>query len=274
MTAARGARLILLVLLAALLAGAAPAAPKRGPAADLAPFFAGREGAFVLLDVRTGRTLRYNPRRCRQRFQPCSTRKIPDGLIGLETGVIPDADTKIKWDGTKYRNEAHNQDHSLRTALAASTNWYFERVLAQVGLERVRRCYREFGYGNRTVGAEYLGDDLQISADEQVDFLLRLYRNQLPLSRRTMDLMRDVMVRERTAKGVLRGKTGTGGHTRDRGPRRPDSEMVATLGWFVGWVEHDGHASIFALNLSGDNNPTGRLAQRVATNILKHRGLL
>lgn len=265
----------LLTLLLALFTAAVPAA--EDGEIDLGRFFAPHEGAFVLYSTRSKSTLRYNPARCARRFPPQSTRKIPEGLIGLETGAIPGPDGKLKWDGTKYAIVAHNRDHSLRTAFAASTNWFFAEVDRNVGPAQLARFFKAFRYGNQDLGGStgiYPEDRLAISADEQVAFLLRLYKGDLPVSDRTMIAMQDVMVVKNTPAGLMRAKTGTGGRTKDGGPRRPDSEMVATLGWFVGWVEHGGDAQIFAANLSGGDNPTGQKAQAVVEKILASRGLL
>src|SRR4030095_11993155 len=71
-------------------------------AQDLSKYFQNTEGAFVLYDMKNDRYLRYNEQRCRERFSPFSTFKIPNSLIGLETGVIKDAEFVIRWDSKKY----------------------------------------------------------------------------------------------------------------------------------------------------------------------------
>ena len=258
----------MLGVLFTVLTAVAGAAPKRE--ADLSRFFQGRRGAFVMLDVRNGTYTRYNPERCRQRFAPCSTFKIPNSLIGLETGVIPNPDYLMKWDGTKHYIPASNRDHTLRTAFRDSVIWYYRKLAARVGTERMRHYVKAFGYGNQEVpdaGEGFWLDRLKISPDEQVAFLHRLYRNDLPLSRRTMDHVREVMLAARTKRGILRGKTGTQGYARG-------DDMVATMGWYVGWVEHGGSAHIFATNITGGPSPMGRDARRITEAILKSRGLL
>src|SRR6185436_16830723 len=82
-----------------LMAGMLHAAGK-GEEVDLSKHFAGtQDGCFVLLDLKMGTALRYKPERCAKRFSPCSTFKIPNSLIGLETGVIKDLDHVFRWDG-------------------------------------------------------------------------------------------------------------------------------------------------------------------------------
>src|SRR3712207_3142317 len=70
---------------------------------DLASYFKPYPaGAFVLYDLKRDSYLRYNEARCRERFSPYSTFKIPNSLIGLDTGVITDAEFVIRWDEKKY----------------------------------------------------------------------------------------------------------------------------------------------------------------------------
>jgi hypothetical protein len=70
-------------------------------AQDLRPYFKNTEGCFVLYDLKQNRYLRYNAARCRTRFSPFSTFKIANSLIGLETGVIQDAEFVMAWDRAK-----------------------------------------------------------------------------------------------------------------------------------------------------------------------------
>ncbi len=49
----------------------------------------------VLYDAKRDRYIRHNKSRCRTRFSPKSTFKIPNSLIGLEIGVIRDLDFAI-----------------------------------------------------------------------------------------------------------------------------------------------------------------------------------
>src|SRR5512140_3209000 len=86
----------LIVVAAALACTAAHAAER-----DLAPYFQGLKGTFVLYNSAKGTYTRYNPRRAAERLTPCSTYKIPNSLIGLETGVVRDAAFVIPYDAKR-----------------------------------------------------------------------------------------------------------------------------------------------------------------------------
>ena len=53
---------------------------------DLKQQYAGFTGGFSILELKTGKKFLYNPELCATRFSPCSTFKIANSLIGLETG--------------------------------------------------------------------------------------------------------------------------------------------------------------------------------------------
>ncbi len=238
---------LLLMLLAS--AGAAEA-----NAQDLARVFGNTEGAFVLYDLRNNRYVRYNEARCRQRFTPASTFKIPNSLIGLETRVVRDADFLIAWDRQRYPNEGRPntapfihwwKDHTLRSAMKYSVLWYYIEIARQVGARRMQRYVSQFRYGNGDTsgGIEqfWRNSTLRISADEQVDFLRRFHTEELSVSKRSTGIVKDIILLEETATYRLSGKTGAA--PSDNG----------TLAWFVGYLERDGNVYFFALNMDGAN---------------------
>ena len=116
---------------------APPAATKVVPP-DLERIFPNFDGALVLYQLSEDRTFRYNPDRCSERLLPASTFKIMNALVGLETGVVPDQDFVLPWDGTEYEIPEWNQDHSLKTAFQNSVVWYYQEVARRVGPEEMQ----------------------------------------------------------------------------------------------------------------------------------------
>ena len=225
------------------------------PTQDLSPFFKNTVGAFVLYDSKRDHYIRYNEARCRQRFSPKSTFKIPNSLIGLETGVIRDAEFVIPWNRQKYPPQdnwnqepfAHwAQDHTLRSAIKYSVVWYYRELALRVGQQKMKRYVARFNYGNKAVSGRidnfWLDGSLRISANEQIDFLKAFYNGQLPVSRRTTQIVRDILELEKTPTYKLSAKTGGGSI----------SEGVY-IGWFVGYVETKENVYFFAMNIEGAN---------------------
>lgn len=115
---------------------------------------------------------------------PASTFKIPHALVALQTGVVTDPDAKETWDGKKQWVEACAADQSLRTAIQESCVWFFQRTAAKIGEERMRTQLAALDYGNAKVegaiGMFWLaGGSLQVTPDEQLDFVVRMFDGKL-----------------------------------------------------------------------------------------------
>jgi beta-lactamase class D len=234
---------------------------------ELEKYFQGFTGAFVLYDLNNDHYSRYNPERGSQRFLPASTFKILNSLIGLETGVIPDENYVIKWDGTQYENPAWNQDHTLKTAFQNSVVWYYQELARRVGKEKMQYYIDAVGYGNKDITGKidsfWLNGALRISADEQVKLLKRLYRDDLPFSQRTMKIVKEIMLLENADTYRLRGKTGSG------------KVGVTYIGWFIGYVEEKDNVYFFATNIESSTlDANGVKAKETAQDILHGLELL
>ena len=118
-------------------------------------FAATPDACLVLADLATGEVRRWNPERAAERLSPCSTFKIPNALIGLQTGVVTGPDDLKTWDGTDKGRKPWNQDQTLASAVRVSAAWYFQdlarghfvvrRLEARYGAEAVRLAYEGGG---------------------------------------------------------------------------------------------------------------------------------
>jgi beta-lactamase class D len=226
------------------------------------------DGAFVLYDMNANQYTRHNPERCAQAFLPASTYKIVNALIALETGIASDADYVIKWDGQHYPIEDWNRDHTLRSAMKYSVVWYYLELAQREGQGTIQKYVDAIGYGNRDISggdpAFWLNGNLRISANEQIDLLVRLYKDDLPFSKRSMDIVKDILVREKNSDYILRAKFGS--TTQDSIP----------IGWYVGYLEKDSNVYFFATNVSGQISDSKFLESReaITINILRDLGIL
>jgi beta-lactamase class D len=263
--------------------GAKPAEPAEVPApkptaevVDLSAHLRGLDGAFVLYDKNENRYVRHDPARAAERFSPCSTFKIPNTLIALDTGVASGADFAIPWDRERDPPQPWwdalgldwKRDHTLATALRASVVWFYQELARRIGAERMAAYLERFGYGNRDVSGGvdrfWLASTLAISADEQVEFLRRFYDERLGVSHRATEITKQILVLERGEGWSLSAKTGFGTIGDGR-----------AVGWLVGYVERGGDVYFFALNLSGADGGAVRAARLdVAKEILRALGAL
>jgi beta-lactamase class D len=175
---------------------------------------------------------------------PASTFKIPNSVIALETGVVGDPDTDIfKWDGVVRSVEAWNRDHTMRSAIAVSAVPVYQEIARRIGAERMQKYLDLFEYGNRDIGGGidqfWLTGRLRIDPVQQIDFVDRLRRGTLPVSKRSQELVRDILPVTKSGDSIIRAKTGLLGAENGK----------PSLGWLVGWVEHGSAPTVFALNL-------------------------
>jgi len=251
-------------------AGSSTAAtPATNAAVDIGQRFRARDvtGTFALLAVHDDTLLLHDPARAEREFLPASTFKIPNSLIALETGVVKDPDEVWKYDGAKTGPETTWHDQSLRTGIKESAVWMYQEIARRVGEKRMQEWIDRLGYGNRNIGGGidqfWLSGEIRITARQQVDFLRRLYKEDLPFSPRTITAVKDILVHEKTDTHVLRGKTGLAGF-----------ENKPALGWFVGWLERGDRAWVFAMNLDWKEKMPFGLRKELTVEILRALGLM
>lgn len=240
--------LLLTVVACGPRAATRPSSPIR---LDLPAFTGGRPACLVVTDAGGKVVAREGGKRCAQRFSPCSTFKIPNTLIGLETGVLTGPETVIPWDKERYPQEDWwppewtDRVHDLRSAFARSFVPYYRALALRVGRAAMVRHLKTFAYGDEVIGehldAFWLDGALRISADEQVRFLRALHLGRLGVSARSRAVLRQIMIHETREGQVLRAKTGTCGGNGGR----------ETLGWIVGSVEHGDRVHFYAFNVEG-----------------------
>jgi beta-lactamase class D len=240
---------------------------------DLSHYFVGVDGTFVLLNGSTPEYTRYNARRAAERFPPCSTFKVPNTAILLESGAASDPEYLVNYDPMlKQTNRDWARDHTLRSAFRFSVLWYYQTLARRAGLPVEARLVQQFHYGNESTrgGLDKTGEPfwvdgtLRISANEQVEFLRRFHEGRLGLSDRTTRLTKDIMVAEEGSGWRLSAKTGA---------CHPTGED--TTNWYVGYVEKDEIVSYFALEM-GDKDFGRAFSERVSKTrqILSDLGVL
>jgi beta-lactamase class D len=206
----------------------------------------GVEGAIIIHDVNQNVTYEHNRDRNRQAFLPASTFKILNSLIALETRVVPNDLAVLTWDGIERMVPAWNRDQNMRTAFNLSAVWFYQVLARRVGHDRMQQWVSEAGYGNQTIGSPdaidsfWLEGDLRITPQQQIEFLQRLHRNELPFSEETVATVKDIMITERTPDYTLRAKTGWAGLG------EPDQPQI---GWYVGYLERGENVYMFATNI-------------------------
>jgi beta-lactamase class D len=234
---------------------------------------AGTQGTMLILRTSDGKTAVVNEARAAIGHVPASTFKILNSLIAIEAGLVKDVDAvafpysgnPFFVDGKPFLPAQCNADLSLRTAFRFSCIPVYQSLARQVGPDRYRAVIGQLGYGNGAIDkalsdAFWLKGEYKVTPLEQVELLLKLFRNELPFRQKTMDQIKDIMLIERTGDFVLRGKTGYLYSTRP------------ALGWFVGWLETPRNTYVFALNLDITKLEHSGLRLMIAKQVLEGLG--
>lgn len=232
----------------------------------------GRKVAFVLVDGASGEREIFDAALAESALPPCSTFKIWNTLIGLDTGVLKSADEPFyTWDGKERFLPAWNRDLTLREAFQASCVPAFQNLARKIGPDRMQAGLDRFGVGDRNMSS---GLDvfwlpapgrkpLLITPVEQADLMSRLAMGTIPASKQALEVLKDVMEVRRTSVGTLYGKTGSAAN----------ADGVFHLGWFVGYVESGDRRYGFSLVVKGDGL-SGKEARAMVEKILGAAGLL
>ena len=222
---------------------------------------------FVMYDETKDQYFVFNQQQSEKRLTPCSTFKIYNSLIALETGVAPDENMELSWDGQQRFLPIWNQNHNMASGIKNSVVWYYQELATRIGPDRMQKYIDAIPYGNRDISGGitqfWLRSSLKISAKEQVELLRRLYHDQLPFSARNMAIVRKIIVQSEEKGLVFSGKTGAG-----------SIEGVYSIGWFVGVVEKGSDRYYFATNIEAQNGATGVKARDISREILKRLGVL
>ena len=221
-------------------------------------------GTFALFDNGQGHFTIYNLSRYKDSaYLPASTFKIVNSLIGLKTGRIINEKMVIPWDGITRSYAAWNKDLTMEEAFKVSAVPYYQEVARRIGRDTMQQWLDSLHYGNHKIGSRvdsfWLDNSLKITPDEQLGLVKQLYFEKLPFDRRTMDIVKKVMIQENNANYLLAYKTGWG-----------HRENGNSIGWVVGWIEENRHPYFFVLNIEGSHDvDVVPIRKNILMNILK-----
>lgn len=200
------------------------------------------EGAILIYDLKNDKYYSNDFNWAKKRNLPASTFKITNSIIALETGVVENDSTLLKWNGEKRRFKNWEQDLILRDAFHFSCVPCYQEIARKVGENKMNKFLKKLDYGNMKVDSSnldlfWLEGESSITQFQQINFLKRLYQSELPISERTEMIMKRMIVIEDTDDYKLSGKTGWSIRNGNNN------------GWFVGYVETQSKIYFFATNV-------------------------
>lgn len=232
------------------------------------------EGCFGLFDNGQGHFTIYNmPRYRDSAYLPASTFKIFNSLVALGTGRIFSDTVVVPWDGVVRTGPGGdtmtqwNKDMNMREAFAVSNVGFYQEMARRIGRDTMQKMLDSIGYGNKKIGPQidrfWLDNTLKVTPDEQLGLVKKLYFKQLAFQNREQEIVKDLMIREKTDKYILAYKTGWG-----------KTEKGNQLGWMVGWIEENRHPYFFVLNVESPDPNIDMVTTRkkILEGILKEKG--
>ncbi|HXG87323.1 MAG TPA: penicillin-binding transpeptidase domain-containing protein [Vicinamibacterales bacterium] len=230
-------------------------------ALNVSPVIAAREGAqpattvecFVFQPLDGSAPIVSSPTDCSEPRSPASTFKVPHSLFALETGVITPA-TTMKWDGSKQSFPVWERDQQLDSAMKNSVLWFYQRVAPLIGRARMTAWLKKSHYGSDTYDGEqtqfWINGDLVISPIEQADFLARMFRYELPVSRAHVDAVAAAMLmpagKISNAAGIHDFAIGWPAATQVRAKTGSTLVKGERVMWLIGHLDAPKRTAVFA----------------------------
>jgi beta-lactamase class D len=238
---------------------------------------------FILFQRGVGEIRRSPSTVCRTRVSPASTFKIPHALAALDAGAVASIDEKLAYDGAGSWPISSRRDHTLASAVRHSVVWYFQAVALRLGAEREREYLRRFAYGNMDSSSGlktfWLGGSLEITPEEQLAFLARLYDDSLPVSAKATRNVKAILVQ---GEGIVWNAFGPQAFN---GPWPDDALVSAKTGsttdasgrgvrWLVGQVRRGTREFVFVSCVVGEPAMAATAAIVLAARSLREEGVL
>jgi len=215
-----------------------------------------------------------NEKRAKLQLSPFSTFKITNSLIALELGLINDIEQELTFNKKAYPPQAwwphvwKLPQYNLSSAFKYSMVAIYRQLASDIGELEMQKNLARFDYGNQDISSQldkfWLNGSLTISAQEQVQFLQRVYHNEFDLKATSLESLKSVMLVEENNGTKIYAKTGAG--------KVSDGSM---LGWYIGFVENTQGVHFFAFNFNRDTYAQMKASRvKIAMNHLKKLGIV
>lgn len=200
------------------------------------------KGSILIYDLKDDKYYSNNFNWAKNGNLPASTFKITNSIIALETGVVENDSTLFKWNGEERRLRIWERDMIFKEAFHYSCVPCYQEVARKIGVKRMNEYLDKLDYGKMKVDTTnidmfWLEGESQINQYQQIEFLKRFYNSELPISQRTEEIMKKMMVIEEGENYKISGKTGWSIRNGNNN------------GWFVGFVETNENTYFFATNI-------------------------
>lgn len=201
------------------------------------------EENFILIKEATNEIITNFGSGVEERVTPACSFNIALSLMGYDQKILQNEHTPM-WnfeEGYDDFSDQWKQSQTPLTWMERSCVWFSKIVSLHLGQETIGKYLDLFDYGNQNfstglvlpgpLNPAWVSSSLKISPLEQVEFLKKMIRRELPVSDHSFKMTRKILFKEELGPDwKLFGKTGLGS-VNDK-----DGSNVR-IRWFVGWVE-------------------------------------
>ena len=204
------------------------------------------EENFLLIDGTTNEVITQLGPNINKRVSPSSTFKIPLSLMGYDAGVLKD-ETNPTWDFQEGYDDwlvSWRAPQSPLSWMKQSCIWYSKILSIELGIRKIQNYLVSMEYGNQDASGGladpgpldsfWINSSLKISPKEQVQFMQKMIRAQLPVSSSAIEMTKALLFKEELPEGwKLFGRTSWSGSDVTKDGKTLEHS------WFVGWIEKD-----------------------------------
>ena len=198
-------------------------------------------GSITIYDLKNNKWIYSDKADAHRASLPASTFKIINSLIALETSTIENELQTFKWDSIPRQVDAWNHDSDMEQAFKNSTVWFYVKLAEKIDRQKYSDFLKKSNYGNnnlREKGTDFWNfGKFRISPVNQIRFLVKLYKQELPFSKRNIEIVKRIMINETTPDYTLRAKTGWTNYG------------GTSSGWWIGYVERKDNTYFFATRI-------------------------
>ncbi|MBV6645280.1 MAG: class D beta-lactamase [Cyclobacteriaceae bacterium] len=140
----------------------------------------------------------------------------------------------------------------------------------KIGKSRYKVFLEKCNYGNQDIAVDGLDfwnlGSFAISPINQIETLIAIYEENLPFSPRSFEILKDIMVMEKTKHYTIRAKTGW------------TNVAGQNIGWWIGYIEKGQSVYFFATRLINDQSEShpefGPCRIKITKSVLAQLGIL
>ncbi len=229
-------------------------------------------GSFGMFDNGAGKFFVHNLGRFKDSaYQPGFTFSIISSLVGIETGKIRDEKIMLALNSFSSSDTSLSgkEECNMVQAFKGHTTEYFHTLNNAIGKDTLQHWLDTLGYGSlikkyKIVDLQkfWMDNSLQVTADEQLGLMKKLYFKQLPMQQRSQTIVKEQLSQEANSNFNISYINSNSIIVNNR-----------YYNWIAGWIEENKHPYFFVLHTDASTATNlSESSKELLYDMLKHYG--